>query len=40
MLWASGGDTVFALGGGLIGAYYAARKAAKPKLEVKVEKPA
>ena len=40
MLWRGGGDTIFALGGGLVGAYYAARKAAKPKLEVKVEKPA
>jgi hypothetical protein len=40
MLWASGGDTVFALGGGLVGAYYAARMAAKPKLEVKVDRPA
>ena len=40
LLWASGTDTLFALGGGLIGAYYAARKAAKPKLEVKVEKTA
>jgi hypothetical protein len=38
LLWASGAETLFALGGGLIGAYYAARKAAKPTLAVKVEK--
>jgi hypothetical protein len=40
LLWAGGSDTLFALGGGVIGAYYAARRAAKPTLEVTVEKPA
>jgi len=38
ILWEMGGDTLFALGGGLIGAYYAVRSAGKPDLEVKVEK--
>lgn len=38
ILWEMGGDTIFALGGGLIGAYYAVRSAGKPDLEVKVEK--
>ena len=37
LLWVDSGSTLFALGGGLLGAYYAVRKAAKPKLEVKVE---
>lgn len=38
ILWDLGGDTLFALGGGLIGAFYAVRTAGKPRLEVKVEK--
>lgn len=38
ILWDLGGDTLFALGGGLIGAYYAARFAAKPRLEVTIQK--
>jgi len=38
LLWASGTNTLFAFAGGLLGAYYAARRAATPKLEVKVEK--
>jgi hypothetical protein len=33
-----GGETLFALGGGLIGAWYAARLAARPTIEVRVEK--
>jgi hypothetical protein len=33
-----GSDTVFALAGGLLGAYFAAKAATKPKHEVKVEK--
>jgi len=37
LLWADTGSTLFALGGGLLGAYYAVKKAAKPKLEVRVE---
>ena len=37
LLWADMGSTLFALGGGLLGAYYAVKKAAKPKLEVRVE---
>lgn len=35
---AMAGSTVFALAGGLLGAYYAARTARKPPLEVRVEK--
>ncbi len=38
LLWHMGSDTLFALGGGLIGAYYAARSASKPPLDVKVER--
>ena len=38
LLWRTGGDTAFALGGGLIGAYYAARRAGRPSLDVKVER--
>ena len=38
ILWQLGGETLFALGGGLIGAWYAARLAARPKIEVRVEK--
>jgi len=38
ILWHLGGETLFALGGGLIGAWYAARLAARPKIEVRVEK--
>jgi len=37
LLWADTGSTLFALGGGLLGAYYAVKRAAKPKLEVRVE---
>jgi len=37
LLWTDTGSTLFALGGGLLGAYYAVKKAAKPKLEVRVE---
>jgi len=33
----TGTDTLFAIGGGLVGALYAARKAGKPKMEVRVE---
>ena len=33
-----GGDTLFALGAGLVGAFYAVRSAGKPRLEVTVEK--
>lgn len=38
ILWDLGGDTLFALGGGLVGALYAVAKAGKPKLDVKVER--
>jgi hypothetical protein len=38
ILWQLGGETLFALGGGLIGAWYAARLAARPTIEVRVEK--
>jgi hypothetical protein len=38
ILWQLGSETLFALGGGLIGAWYAARLAARPKIEVRVEK--
>jgi hypothetical protein len=38
LLWNMGGDTLFALGGGLLGAYYAARRAGRPSLDVKVER--
>lgn len=38
ILWQLGGETLFALGGGLIGAWYAARLSARPKIEVRVEK--
>lgn len=37
MLWDSGADTIFSLGGGLIGAFYAIRKATPPSFTV-VEK--
>ncbi|MGD8451467.1 MAG: hypothetical protein PVJ57_06580 [Phycisphaerae bacterium] len=37
MLVEGGSDTLFALGGGLIGAFYAARLAGREKLEVHVE---
>jgi len=37
LLWADAGATLFALAGGLVGAYYAVKKAAKPKMEVRVE---
>jgi len=33
----TGSDTVFALGGGLMGAFYAARMAGRPKMDVRVE---
>ena len=38
ILIAMGTDTLFSLGGGLIGAYYASRYAKRPKMEIKVEK--
>ena len=38
ILWQLGTETLFALDGGLIGAWYAARLAARPKIEVRVEK--
>lgn len=38
LLWNMGGDTLFALGGGLVGAYFAARRAGRPQLDVKVER--
>jgi len=38
ILWDLGAEALFALGGGLIGAWYAARLAARPKIEVRVEK--
>lgn len=38
ILWESGGNTLFALGGGLLGAWYAIGKASKPKLDVSVER--
>jgi len=37
LLWSDTSSTLFALGGGLLGAYYAVKKAAKPKLEIRVE---
>jgi hypothetical protein len=37
LLIETGSDTLFALGGGLLGAYYAARMAGKPKIDVSVE---
>ncbi len=37
ILVAGGSDTLFALGGGLIGAFYAARQTGRQKIEVKVE---
>ncbi|HEY1270223.1 MAG TPA: hypothetical protein VGH16_23400 [Candidatus Binatia bacterium] len=40
LLWDSGADTLFSLGGGLFGAWYAVVKAGKPKLDVSVEKKA
>jgi hypothetical protein len=39
LLWETGEDTLFALGGGVLGAYYAIRRAGQPKLEVGVERP-
>jgi hypothetical protein len=38
ILISMGTDTLFSLGGGLIGAYYASRFVKKPKMEFKVEK--
>jgi hypothetical protein len=38
ILWQLGGETLFALIGGLIGAWYATRWAARPKIEAQVEK--
>ena len=38
ILWSLGTDTLFALGGGLIGAWYAARLAARPRIEVRVDR--
>jgi hypothetical protein len=38
ILWQLGGETLFALGGGLIGAWYATRWAGRPKIEARVEK--
>jgi hypothetical protein len=38
LLWESGADTLFSLGGGLLGAFYAIRRAGKPKIEVSVER--
>jgi hypothetical protein len=38
ILWRLGGETVFAVLGGLVGAWYATRMAAGPKLEARVEK--
>jgi hypothetical protein len=38
LLWDSGADTLFALGGGLLGAWYAIGKASKPNLAVSVER--
>lgn len=38
ILVSMGTDTLFSLGGGLIGAFYASRYAKRPKLEIKVEK--
>ena len=38
VLWQLGGETLFALGGGLIGAWYATRRAAHPTIEARVEK--
>ena len=37
LLWADTASTLFALGGGLLGAYYAVKRAAKPKIEVRIE---
>lgn len=38
ILWRLGGDTLFAVLGGLLGAWYATRMAARPMLEARVEK--
>ena len=38
LLWESGASTLFALGGGLLGAWYAIGKASKPNLAVSVER--
>jgi len=38
ILWDMGRDTVFAVMGGLIGAWYATRQASKPKIEVSVDR--
>ena len=38
ILVAMGSDTLFSLGGGLLGAFYAARMASKPKFDVEVER--
>lgn len=38
ILWRLGGETAFAVGGGLLGAWYATRMAARPKLEARVER--
>lgn len=38
LLWNTGFDTLFALGGGLFGALYAARQAAKPRIELDVRR--
>ena len=38
ILWRLGGETAFAVGGGLLGAWYATRMAARPNLEARVER--
>jgi hypothetical protein len=38
ILWQLGGEPLFALIGGLVGAWYATRWAARPKIEARVEK--
>jgi hypothetical protein len=38
ILVAMGSDTLFSLGGGLLGAFYAAKMASKPKFDVEVER--
>jgi len=38
LLWSTGADTLFALGGGLFGALYAARRAARPRIELDVQR--
>ena len=38
ILWSTGTETLFALGGGLFGALYAARRAAKPRIELDIQR--